>query len=141
MKYKPFKELSRPKLQTSNTKNPHFFKGQSGFSWSGGPNTQKINSLPDWFWVPLIEGGRCLLDRKKIESKFQYPVPAEAKLGPAQFNPQLFGFIILKMEDGEYLAVWHSLAQLIICMTLSQNNKAGKIMYKRWICKCLLMFG
>ena len=66
-----------------------------------------------------------------MKEKFQYPVPAEAKLGPAQLNHQLFGFIILKMEEGEYLAVWHCLAQLIICMTLSQNNEAGKILYKR----------
>ena len=71
------------------------------------------------------------LSLKRLRDKFHYPVPAEAKLGPAQLNPQLFGFIIFKMEEGEYLAVWHSLAQLIICMTLSQNNEAGKILYKR----------
>ena len=68
---------------------------------------------------------------KRLRDKFQYPVPADAKLGPAQLNLKLFGLIIFKMEEGEYLAVWHSLAQLIICMTLSQNNEAGKILYKR----------
>ena len=91
-----------------------------------GPSSYDTTILHTF--LPLLERFlRCL--PKTLRDKFQYPVPAEAKLGPAQLNPQFFGFIIFKMEEGEYLAVWHSLAQLIICMTLSQNNEAGKILY------------
>ena len=90
----------------------------SGFLWE-----PKVIGI----FVAWVQG----ISLKRYRDKFQYPVPAEAKLGPVQLNPQLFGFIIFKMEEEEYLPVWHILALLIRCMTLSQNNEAGKILYKR----------
>ena len=68
-----------------------------------GPSSYDTTILHTF--LPLLERFlRCL--PKTLRDKFQYPVPAEAKLGPAQLNPQY-------------------------ARTLSQNNKAGKIMYKR----------
>ena len=55
-----------------------------------GPSSYDTTTLH--IFLPLLE-----------RDKFQYLLPAEAKLGPSQLNPQLIGFIIFKMEEGEYL--------------------------------------
>ena len=57
------------------------------------------------YYLRFTRPKKKIVSLKRLRDKFQYPVPAEAKLGPAQLNPQLFGFIIFKMEEGEYLAV------------------------------------